>query len=157
GALPVLALLVVALFMVFFTGITSTVLAEQITLPPMQNAQAPQTIFSQPFNLRGGRNVRITANANVSNAWADLDVDLINEQSQEVKSVNIPEDYESGTDNDGACTEGTQTTDATLSSLTTGKYAIRVEETWQNWQQPISVGVRVEQVVNRSVNFCCAL
>lgn len=157
GALPVLALLVVALFMVFFTGITSTVLAEQITLPPMQNAQAPQTIFSQPFNLRGGRNVRITANANVSNAWADLDVDLINEQSQEVESVNIPIEYYSGTDSDGAWTEGSQTTDATLSSLPAGKYTLRVEGTWQNWQQPISVGVRVEQGVNRGVNFCCAL
>jgi hypothetical protein len=157
GSLPLLLLLGVALFMVFAAGITRAVLSEQVTLPPMQNAQAPQTVFSQPFQLTGSKNVRITANANVSNAWADLDVDLINEQSQEVESVNVPIEYYSGTDSDGAWTEGSQSTDATLSSLPAGKYTLRVEGTWQNWQQPIAVGVKVEQGVNRGVNFCCAL
>ena len=28
--------------------------------------------------------------------------------------------------------------------------------TWQNWQQPMPVPVKVEQNVNRGVNFCCA-
>ena len=131
-------------------------MSEQITLPAMQNAQAAQTVFSQQFDIKGNRNVRITANANVSNAWADLDVDLINDQSQEVESVNVPIEYYSGTDSDGAWTEGSQSTDATLSSLPAGKYTLRVEGTWQNWQQPIAVGVKVEQNVNRGVNFCCA-
>lgn len=157
GAVPLLLLLGLAIFMIPIAGITSTVASEQITLPPMQNAQAPQTVFSKPFELKGNRNVRITANANVSNAWADLDVDLINEQSQEVESVNVPIEYYSGTDSDGAWTEGSQSTDATLSSLPAGKYTLRVEGTWQNWQQPIAVGVKVEQNVNRGVNFCCAL
>ena len=62
-----------------------------------------------------------------------------------------------GSDSDGAWTEGSQSTDATLSSLPAGKYTLRVEGTWQNWQQPIAVGVKVEQNVNRGVNFCCAL
>ena len=157
GAIPLILLFVVAAFMLPIAGIPNTVASEQITLPPMQNAQAPQTVFSKPFELKGNRNVRITANANVSNAWADLDVDLVNEQSQEVESVNVPIEYYSGTDSDGAWTEGSQSTDATLSSLPGGKYTLRVEGTWQNWQQPIAVGVRVEQNVNRGVNFCCAL
>jgi hypothetical protein len=118
--------------MIPIAGITSTVMSEQITLPAMQNAQAAQTVFSQPFDIKGNRNVRITANANVSNAWADLDVDLINDQSQEVESVNVPIEYYSGTDSDGAWTEGSQSTDATLSSLPAGKYTLRVEGTWQN-------------------------
>ena len=157
GALPMLLLLGVAIMMIPVAGITSTVMSEQITLPPMQNSQAPQTIFSRPFDLKGNRNVRITANANVSNSWADLDVDLINEQSQEVESVNIPIEFYSGTDSDGAWTEGARETDATLSSLPAGKYTLRVEGTWQNWQQPIPVGLKVEQNVNRGVNFLCAL
>ena len=157
GALPLLLLLGVAIMMIPVAGITSTVMSEQITLPPMQNSQAPQTIFSRPFDLKGNRNVRITANANVSNSWADLDVDLINEQSQEVESVNIPIEFYSGTDSDGAWTEGARETDATLSSLPAGKYTLRVEGTWQNWQQPIPVGLKVEQNVNRGVNFLCAL
>src|SRR5690349_20221306 len=115
GALPLILLGFVALAMVVVTGGTAPVLTEAVTLPAMQNAQAPQTVFSQPFDIKGNRNVRITANAAVSNAWADLDVDLINDQSQEVESVNVPIEYYSGTDSDGAWTEGSQETDATLS------------------------------------------
>lgn len=157
GSLPLVLLLFVALFMVFAAGITNTVLSEQVTLPAMQNAQAPQTVFTKPFDIKGSRNVRITANATVSNAWADLNVDLVNDQSQEVESVNVPIEYYSGSDSDGAWTEGSQETDATLSSLPPGKYTLRVEGTWQNWQQPIAVNVKVEQGVNRGVNFCCAI
>jgi len=157
GALPLILLGFVALAMVVVTGGTAPVLTEAVTLPAMQNAQAAQTVFSKQFEIKGNRNVRITANAAVSNAWADLDVDLINDQSQEVESVNVPIEYYSGSDSDGAWTEGSQETDATLSSLPAGKYTLRVEGTWQNWQQPIAVNVKVEQGVNRGVNFCCAL
>jgi hypothetical protein len=157
GALPLVLLGFVALVMVLLTGSTAPVLTESVTLPALPNAQAPQTVFSKPFDIKGNRNVRITASANVSNSWADLDVDLVNDQSQEVESVNVPIEYYSGTDSDGAWTEGSQSTDATLSSLPAGKYTLRVEGTWQNWQQPIAVGVKVEQGVNRGVNFCCAL
>lgn len=158
GALPLVLLGFVAIVMaVVAGGFGPPALSQQITLPAMPNAQAPQTVFSLPFDIKGNRNVRITANAAVSNAWADLDVDLINDQSQEVESVNVPIEYYSGTDSDGAWTEGSQETDATLSALPAGKYTLRVEGTWQNWQQPIAVNVKVEQGVNRGVNFCCAL
>lgn len=157
GSIPLLLLLVVALFMSMASGFGAATVSEQVTLPPMQNAQAPQTVFTKPFDIKGNRNIRITANANVSNAWADLDVDLVNDQSQEVESVNVPIEYYSGSDSDGAWTEGSQSTDAILSSLPAGKYTLRVEGTWQNWQQPIAMNVKVEQGVNRGVNFCCAL
>jgi Zn finger protein HypA/HybF involved in hydrogenase expression len=148
-------LCVIAIFMLPFS-MTSTPLNQTITLPPAASATTPQAIFSQPFELKGNRNVRITANAPVQNAFADLDVDLINEQSQEVESVNVPIEYYTGTDSDGAWTEGSQTQDATISSLPAGKYTLRVEGTWQNFQQPLQVGVKVEQNVSRGVNFCCA-
>jgi hypothetical protein len=157
GALPLLALLVIAVFMIPLSGITSTPLSQQMTLPAMTTAAAPQVAFSQPFDIKANRNVRITANAQLSNSWADLDVDLINDQSQEVESVNIPIEYYSGTDSDGAWTEGGPTQDATMSSLPAGKYTLRIEGTWEKWQQPIPVNVKVEQSVNRGVNFFCAL
>ncbi|MEQ1761868.1 MAG: DUF4178 domain-containing protein [Pyrinomonadaceae bacterium] len=157
GALPLVLLGFVALVMVVLTGSTAPILTESVTLPALANAQAPQTVFSKPFDIKGNRNVRITASANVSNSWADLDVDLVNDQSQEVESVNVPIEYYSGTDSDGAWTEGSQATDATLSSLPAGKYTLRVEGTWEKWQEPVAVSVKVEQGVNRGVNFCCAL
>lgn len=148
-------LIMVAIFMLPFS-FGSTPLNQTITLPPTANATTPQIVFSQPFELKGNRNVRITANAPVSNAWADLDVDLVNEQNQEIESVNIPIEYYSGTDSDGSWTEGSQKQDATLSALPGGKYTLRVEGTWQNFQQPMPVTVKVEQNVSRGVNFCCA-
>lgn len=156
GLIPLALLFVVAIFMIPLSGFGSTPLNQQVILPPLVNATTPQAVFSQPFELKGNSNVRITASANVMNSWADLDVDLVNEQNNEVESVNIPIEYYSGTDSDGAWTEGAQTQDATLSSLPAGKYTLRVEGTWQNWQQSIPVNVKVEQNVTRGVNFCCA-
>jgi uncharacterized Zn finger protein (UPF0148 family) len=157
GFLPLLALILVGIFMLPIAGITATVLNQEIVLPPMTNATTPQVQFSQPFDLKANRNIEITASAPVSNAYADLDVDLINDQSQEVESVNIPIEYYSGSDSDGAWTEGSQSQSATLSSLPAGKYTLRVEGTWQNWQSPMPVSVKVEQGVNRGVNFLCGL
>ena len=157
GLLPLFLLLVVGVFMIPLTGVSRTALNQELALPPLTNATTPQVMFSQPFDLNANRNVRITAGAQVDNSWADLDVDLINEQSQEVESVNIPVEYYSGSDSDGAWTEGGRTNDAILSSLPGGKYTLRVEGTWQNWQAPMPVTVKVEQNINRGVNFCLAL
>ena len=156
GFLMLGTLLVIALVMIPLSGFSSTPLNQQITLPPTANAQAAQTVFSQPFELKGNRNVRVTASAPVSNSFADLDIDLINEQNSEVESVNIPIEYYQGSDSDGAWTEGGQTQDATLSSLPAGKYTLRVEGTWENFQQAMPVTVRVEQNIHRGVNFWLA-
>ena len=156
GAIPLLLLIVVAIFLLPFTGLTRTALSQDIVLPPQVNQSQPQAAFSQPFELKANRNVRITASAPVSNAWADLEIDLINEQSQEVESVNIPIEYYYGADSDGQWTEGGRSGDAPLSSLPGGKYTLRVEGTWQEWQKPMPISVKVEQNVNRSVNFICA-
>lgn len=155
--LAMLALLfIVAVFMLPFSS-SSTVLSETVTLQPTASVTTPQTVFSKQFELKGNRNVRITANAPVTNAFADLDIDLINEQSQNVETVNVPIEYYSGSDSDGAWTEGNQTQDATLSALPAGKYTLKVAGTWQNFSQPMQVNVKVEQNVSRGVNFCCAL
>ncbi len=158
GALPLMLLFVVAALMTLIGGFGSAVpFDQQLILQPMVNATTAQTIFSQPFDIKGNRNIKITANAPVTNAWADLDVDLVNDQNNELESVNVPIEYYSGSDSDGAWTEGSQNQDATLSSLPAGKYTLRVEGTWQNWQQPIPVNIKVEQNVSRGCNFFCAL
>jgi hypothetical protein len=154
--LPLLGLLVVAIFMIPISGMTSSVLSETLTLQPAANPATPQVVFSKPFELRGSRNVRISASAPVSNSGADLDLDLINEQSQEVESVNIPVSYYQGVDEGESWSEGGQENDATLSALPAGKYTLRIEGTLDNITQPLPVAVKVEQNVNRGVNFICA-
>jgi hypothetical protein len=156
GLLPLLLLLGVAIFMIPVAGLTNTVLSQEVDLPPMTNATTAQIAFSQPFEIKANRNIRISASAPVSNSFAELDVDLVNDQSQEVESVNIPIEYYFGSDSDGSWTEGSKDQDATLSSLPAGKYTLRVEGTWQDWQKNMPITVKVEQNVNRGVNFLCA-
>ncbi len=156
GFLMLALLFIVAVVMIPLSGFSSVPLSQEIVLPPTANAQTAQTVFSQPFELRGNRNVRITANAPVNNSWADLDVDLINEQNNEVESVNIPVEYYSGIEDGESWSEGGTSQDATLSSLPAGKYTLRVEGTWQNFGQAMPVTVKVEQNINRGVNFCLA-
>jgi hypothetical protein len=142
--------------MIPMTGITRTVLNQQIVLPALASQDAPQAAFSQAFDLKGNRNVRITAVADVDNSWADIDVDLINSQNEEVESVNVPVEYYSGSDEDGPWTEGGKSTDATISSLQAGTYTLKVSGTWEKWQTQMPVSLKVEQGVNRGVNFICA-
>ncbi|HSK74092.1 MAG TPA: DUF4178 domain-containing protein [Pyrinomonadaceae bacterium] len=158
GLLPLVLLLIVAIFMIPFTGLGSTVLTEVFILEPLPNQNAAQTVFSQPFELKDRRNVRISAAApNVSNSWVNLDVDLINEQTQQVtESVPIDIEYYAGVEDGESWTEGGRETDSTLSSLPGGQYRLRLESSWGNWQQQQPVSVKVEQNVTRGVNFCCA-
>jgi hypothetical protein len=86
----------------------------------------------------------------------DVDVDLVNEQNSEVESVPINVEFYSGTDSDGAWSEGSTSNSAILSSVPAGKYTLRVEGSWGNWQQPQPVNVTVKQNAFRGVNFCCA-
>jgi len=149
-------LLAVAIFMLPFSS-RSTALSETVTLQPSANPATPQTVFSKQFELKGNRNVRISASAPVDNSAADLDIDLVNEQNQEIESVNIPVSYFSGVDGGESWSEGGQTNDATMSSLPAGKYTLRVEGTLEAVQQPLPITVKVEQNVSRGVNFICAL
>ncbi|MFN6962164.1 MAG: DUF4178 domain-containing protein [Pyrinomonadaceae bacterium] len=155
--LPLAALFVVAIFMLPLTGATAVVYDKTIVLQPMPNAQAAQISYSEPFDLKANRNIRITASAPVSNSWADLDVDLVNERSEAVESIDIPIEYYSGTEDGEAWSEGGPSQDASLSSLPAGRYTLTIEGTWQNWQQPMPVSVKVEQGYNRGVNFVAAL
>ncbi|MDQ2747489.1 MAG: DUF4178 domain-containing protein [Acidobacteriota bacterium] len=149
-------LIVVAFLMIPLSGSNSVPLDQQITLDPTANAQTAQTVFSQPFEIKANRNVRITANAPVSNSWADLNVDLINEQNSEVESVDVPIEYYNGVEDGESWSEGGTSQDATLSALPAGNYTLRIEGTWQNFQQPLSVNVKVEQNITRGVNFVLA-
>lgn len=155
-ALAVL-LVIVAIAELPFTGSEYTVLSESIVFPAAVAANTPQTYFSQPFEIKANRNVQITATVPLSNSWAEVDVDLVNEQNQEVESVNIPIEYYSGSDSDGAWSEGSQKQDAPISSLPGGKYTLRLEATREQFAQPMTVGVVVKQNVVRGVNFVCAL
>ena len=158
GAVPLLLLFVVAIFMVPLSGLTKTVMTQQLTLPPMTNSTTEQTVASQSFDLKPNSNVRVTTGAPVDNSWADLDVDLVNEQSGAIaEEISIPVEYYSGVEDGESWSEGDKSPDATVSSVAGGRYTLQVHGTWQNWQAQMPVSVKVEQNVNRGVNFIFAL
>lgn len=146
-------LCVIAVFMIPLGGLSNTVLSQEIVLQPTANPSAAQTIFSQPFDLKGNRNVKITASAPVSNSFAELDVDLINEQNNEIESVDIPIEYYAGVEDGESWSEGGQKSDVYISSLPAGRYTLRVEGTKENPLIALPVTVKVEQNVARGVNF----
>jgi hypothetical protein len=153
AAILVLYIIVAVLLAPFTSG--GKVLNQSFTLPPTANAQATQTIFSQPFELKSNRNVEIKVSAPVDNSWASLDVDLVNEQNNEIESVPLNIEYYSGVDDGEAWSEGSKESSAIVSSVPAGKYTLRIGGSWQNFQQPLTVAVVVSQGVTRGVNWCC--
>ncbi len=154
GLVPLLLLFVVAVFMIPLSGFTNTVLSEQISLPPMTNPQTAQVAFSQPFEIRANRNVRITASAPVSNSWADLDVDLVNDQSQEVESVNVPIEYYQGVEDGKAGPRAGSSRTRRFRHCRRESIRFVWKAHGKTRQQPMPVSVKVDQNVNRGVNFC---
>jgi hypothetical protein len=148
-----LVLIVVGIVMIPLTGISRTVTSQDVTLPPMSSENGDQTAFSQPFDLKGSRNVEITAQAHVDNSWVELDCDLVNEQNVDVESFPVDISYYSGVEDGEAWTEGGQSSDADISSVPAGKYTMRVGGSWQDWQNPLPVHIVVRQGVVRGINF----
>lgn len=146
-------LIVAGILMIPFGSSSSTVTSQEVTLPAMANAQADQTAFSTPFDLKGSRNVRVTAEAPVDNSYAELDFDLINEQNSEVESFPLDISFYKGVEDGEAWSEGGQSNEADISAVPAGKYSLRISGNWQNWQQPLPVKFKVEQNVLRGVNF----
>jgi hypothetical protein len=156
GLLPLVGLLLVAAIMIPLAGTTSTVLSETVTMQPAAPG-ASTTVFSQPFQLKSNRNVRISASAAFSNSGADLDIDLVDDKKNDVETVNIPISYFQGVEDGESWTEGSPSDSATTSSLPAGTYNLRIDGTFENITQPLPVTLKVEQNVNRGVNFGCAL
>ncbi|HYP28908.1 MAG TPA: DUF4178 domain-containing protein [Blastocatellia bacterium] len=127
------------------------------TLQPLKSADDSQVIFADPFELKDGQNIKITATSNVDNSWLYVEGDLIEESTGLVQAFSAPIEYYHGSDSDGSWSEGGQSTDVHLSALPSGKYALRLEAGWEKWQGPAVLSVRVEQGVPRVAHLMLAL
>jgi hypothetical protein len=154
--LPVLFALGILLTMLTSSG--NRVLSASYQLPPLPNADGTQVVFSDQFELRGRRNIKITAQApSVDNTWVYLEGDLINDDTGLVQSFPLEVEYYHGTEDGENWSEGSNTGDDTLSSLPAGKYTLRLEGQWEKWQEPMPVNITVEQGTTRGVNFILAV
>lgn len=95
----------------------------------------PQTSTAGPITMtRPYQLVSIEARAtNLDNGWIDLDYSLVNRATQEsYDAYGVAERY-SGTDSDGAWTEGSRGATTKLAAVPAGTYDLVVEYTGNNW------------------------
>ena len=140
-----------------FAGSTNQVFSQTVTMPPLPNEDGTQVFFSEPFEVKGRRNIRVVGESPVQNTWVYLEGDLINDETGVVQSFPIDISYYQGVEDGEAWSEGGQSDSAYTSALPAGKYVLRLEGQWERWQQPATVSVRVEQNVTRGFNFLIAL
>jgi hypothetical protein len=141
-------------------GRTTTLPATGTALPNLSAAQeGTQIVFSDAFELKGGKNLKVTGVGNVSNNWLYVAGDLINEETGLVQSFDLPIEYYSGTEGGESWSEGGHEETAYISALPAGRYTMRLEAQWEKWNLavPPKLTVRVEQGVVRLLNLVLAL
>jgi hypothetical protein len=121
--------------------------------------ESTQVIFTEPFTLRGGRNIRVTANADVDNNWVYVAGDIINEETGLVQQFDLPVELYTGVEDGESWSEGGRRQSVHLSALPEGSYTMRLEAQWGNWNKPTTprLEVRVEQGVPRLLNLLLLL
>lgn len=158
-ALLLLLTFVVGFFVLTYGFISRREIFNQsYQMQPLQNEDGTQVIFTEPFQLSGHKNIRVTGTSSVNNTWIYVEGDLINEETGLVQQFTLPIEYYSGVEDGESWSEGNQTQTAYLSSLPAGTYTMRLEGQWEHWQEnapPFSV--RVEQGVPRFWHFILAL
>jgi hypothetical protein len=142
------------------TGRTTTTIPQVPTSPVIPaGTDGTQVIFSDAFELKGGRNIKVTGASNVSNNWLYVAGDLINEETGLIQSFDLPIEYYFGTEGGESWSEGGHEDTAYLSALPDGRYTLRLEAQWEKWNQavPPQLSVRVEQGVPRMLNLVLVL
>jgi hypothetical protein len=154
-------LLVVLLAVAFISTVTTgsnAVMRQTFQFPPLVNSQATQVLFSEPFELHARRNIAIEGQSGVSNSWLFVAGDFVNEETGLVQTFEMPIEYYSGVEDGESWSEGGQTNTTYISALPAGKYTLRLEAQWgDQWQQPTSVALKIDQGKTSGFNFIVAL
>jgi Domain of unknown function (DUF4178) len=131
---------------------------ETYQFQPLPNQDGTQTAFSQPFKLKGRKNIMIEGVSNVDNTWIYFEGDLINEDTGLVQPFSVSVEYYRGVEDGEAWSEGGQSTKVYLSALPAGNYTLRLEGQWEHWEQPSpSLTVKIEQGVSRGIYWPMAM
>ncbi|HYS54666.1 MAG TPA: DUF4178 domain-containing protein [Thermoanaerobaculia bacterium] len=113
-------------------------------------------IFTAPFELAGGRNVRVEGYSEVQNGWVYVAGDLINAQGMIVDSFQLPIEFYEGNDG-GHWSEGSRTSTAHLAAVPAGRYTLRLEGDWDTAKiSAPRILVKIDQGVFRWPHFWLA-
>jgi len=139
------------------TGSRTKVFDQTFALQPVANAEGTQTIFTEPFALKSGRNIRVSAYSDLDNSWLYLEGDLINDATGDVQAFSMPVEYYHGVDDGESWSEGSKSPSLHLSALPEGQYMLRLEAQWEKWQQPATMSIQIYQGVPRILHLFLAM
>jgi hypothetical protein len=112
--------------------------------------------FSEPFELDGGHNVEIEVRApTLSNNWAYVVIDLVNDATGAVIDLEAGLEYYSGYDDGESWSEGSSNKEEVLGPQPSGKYILRTE-TQSGGTVDVPVYVTVKQGIFRGRYFLFA-
>jgi len=96
----------------------------------LMSDKAADKFVTPPFTVKGApSNLEFTMEAPVDNNWIDVDIDMVNDGTGEVREFSHGVEYYHGRDSDGNWTEGSQKRSALLSDAPDGTYHINLDST----------------------------
>jgi hypothetical protein len=121
-------------------------LNQVVQVPADAKPGAPEAIaFSEPFEIRGRTPLRIDVTCpTLSNSWCGIQVDLVNEKTDEVVSIYAEPSYYFGSDSDGSWTEGGMGESKTTDEVEPGTYVMRTTASWEKPLGQFSVAVAAD-------------
>lgn len=120
------ALLAVAV--VFAVGApTGTYADTTVTVPADAKPGSPEAmVFSEPFEIPKKTPLQLQVIApGLDNSWLGVQIDLVNEATDEVISLYAEPSYYSGSDSDGFWSEGSRDQSKTTDEVDAGRYVLR--------------------------------
>lgn len=124
-------------------------------VPPANPAQPPpapertQVFFTNHFELKGRRNVKITASCPSLTGWLVVEGDLVEQANGQVQPFMIPLTHYSGVEDGEAWSEGSREDNTYISAQPAGTYSLRLEVEKENAALAGTLTIRVEQGASR--------
>lgn len=125
------------------------VFSQQFDLEPVPARTEPKVIFTEPFTLDGGQNLRLRARGQVNNSWMYVQGDLFDEASGLVVPFDLPLEFYYGNDG-GYWSEGSPRTTKFLSAVPAGTYVLRLSIERSDFTQPNHLAIDITQDILRA-------
>lgn len=156
GVFKMFALLLVLAIGAFAYGKTrasGTEALQAIMQFPAGTEPGSQVVFSEPFTLKGGRNIEVEAYSAVDNSWVYLQMDLVNEKTGAVTFFDMPIEQYSGYD----WKEGSPRSKKVLKAIGSGEHTLRVAMERKATSTPATVKLTIREGVMRFRYFLILL
>lgn len=149
----------VAILMAYFVQNITSSMMDDAYVYQSQASIAPEQkglpLITPSFYLPKEGNLLIRSSSPVQNNWVELEITLLNEQTNQEYNITQGIEYYFGNDSDGSWIEGSQTSETFLSIVPAGNYRLLVEADAEALRKnsPISITLHIKRDVPNWSNF----